>query len=156
MLMSQLTRRTEAEHSSLSLSRCCNTVCIVLSVRSHSNQFLLICIDAARRSGRQDNVDRNCWYCHLTIQNLVHEGQSLNLKCVRLSSRNSSCNCWSKEVTLVCMMKLKVSIWPLSTLIFSKLLSQPWYMDPILQRHIPCQNGLMRCKPTFYNQLVNL
>jgi len=35
---------------------------VILSVRSHSNQFLLICIGAARRSGRQDAVDRSCWY----------------------------------------------------------------------------------------------
>ena len=30
---------------------------VIPSVRSHSNQFMLVCIGATRRSGRQDKVD---------------------------------------------------------------------------------------------------
>jgi len=44
-----LTRRTEAKRSSLSLFWYCMTV--LLSIRSHSNQFPLICIGATGRSG---------------------------------------------------------------------------------------------------------
>ena len=63
---------------------------VVLCVRSHSNQLLLICIGAARRSGRQDLV------LPLGHSESCRPTWRLDVEpYVRLSSRDSTCNCWS-------------------------------------------------------------